>query len=211
MALLKVVKRYAPSRVLSFDLVHVFKAMQLMQNNGHVSRASLCKNLALGEGVIKTLVKHLKMQDMIETSNGGTTMTDKGRAISAELIACIPFETTIPKCSVALGRFNHAVLLKELGFTVRSGLEQRDAAIKVGAIGASTLLFKEDKFLMPNGSYDTLKSEPEICALLIKKLKPVDGDIVIIGSSENDKKTAEFAAKNAALLTIMDHEKHQYR
>jgi len=211
MALLKVVKRYAPSRVLSFDLVHVFKAMQLMQNNGHVSRASLCKNLDLGEGVIKTLVKHLKMQNFIETSNGGTTMTDKGRAISAELIACIPFETTIPKCSVALGRFNHAVLLKELGFTVRSGLEQRDAAIKMGAIGASTLIFKEDKFLMPNGSYDTLKSEPEINVLLIKKLKPVDGDIVIIGSADNDKKTAELAAKNAALLTIMNHEKHQYR
>jgi hypothetical protein len=44
--------------------------------------------------------------------------------------------------------------------------------------------------------------------LLIEKLKPEDKDIVIIGSDDISEKTAELAAKSAALLTIMNHEKH---
>lgn len=37
-----------------------------------------------------------------------------------------------PKCSIALGKFNYAILLKQLSFAIKSGIEQRDAAIKMG-------------------------------------------------------------------------------
>jgi len=74
----KVADRYAPSRMLSFDMVHVFKTLQLIQENGHVSREKLCEDLGLGEGTIKTLVRHLKMQNLIESTNAGTKMTKKG-------------------------------------------------------------------------------------------------------------------------------------
>lgn len=205
--LMKVTSRYAPSRVLSFDVAHVFKALQLIKNNGHVSRALLCRELALGEGSIKTLVKHLKMHNLIETSKAGTTLTSKGEAMCSEFLSSIPAETNVPKCSVGLGKFNHVVLLKEFGFAVKSGIEQRDAAVKMGALGATTLLFQDGKFVMPGRSHDSLRKEPHIRKLLIDKLKPTDGDVLIVGSAE-DERTAELAAKNAALLTVMDHEKH---
>lgn len=60
---------------------------------------------------------------------------------------------------------------------------------------------------MPGRSHDSLRKEPHIRKLLIDKLKPTDGDVLIVGSAE-DERTAELAAKNAALLTVMDHEKH---
>ena len=44
--------------------------------------------------------------------------------------SAIPAEMSLPKCSVALSRFNYAVLVKEFGFAVGLGIEQRDAAIK---------------------------------------------------------------------------------
>lgn len=206
----QVATRYAPSRVLSFDLVHIFKTIQLIKNNGHVGRDLLCKELLLGEGSIKTLVKHLKMHGLVQTSNGGTTLTNKGMKICSELVSSLSSETSLPVCSVAIGKFNYAVLLKELGFAIKSGIEQRDAAIKIGGTGATTLLFKDDKFTMPNGTaiYDSLRKEPHIRRLLIESLKPEEGDVVIIGSADNNEKTAELAAKNAAILTIMSHEKH---
>ena len=55
----------------------------------------------------------------------------------------------MPQCSIALGKFNYAVLLKQASFAINSGLEQRDASIKVGALGATTLLYKDYKFIMP--------------------------------------------------------------
>jgi hypothetical protein len=207
----KVASRYAPSRVLSFDVVHVFAALQMIGNNGMTSRNALCSGLVLGEGTIKTLVKHLKMQGLIETSNRGTKMTAKGKGICEGLLSAIPAEMSLPKCSVSLSRFNYAVLVREFGFAVGLGIEQRDAAIKMGAAGATTLLFKDNKFVMPANSTDSLKKEPRVRRMVVEKLNPRGGDVIIIGSADSNEKTAEIGAKNAALLTIFSHEKHHHR
>lgn len=206
-SLQKVASRYAPSRVLSFDIVHVFSALQILDKySNKASRRILCKELALGEGSIKTMVKHMKMQGLIETSNRGMKLSSKGKAICYELLSSIPRETILPKCSIALGKFNHAVLLKEFGFAIRYGVEQRDAAIKIGAIGATTLLFKDDKFVMPASNLDSLRKEHELRRTLVEELCPREGDVIIIGSADDNEKMAELAAKNAALLTIFSHE-----
>ena len=209
MTLEKVTSRYAPSRVLSFDVVHVFAALQMIgKNNNTTSRNALCEGLVLGEGTVKTLVKHLKMQGLIETSNRGTKLTAKGKSICEGLLSVIPSEMSLPKCSVALSRFNYAVLVREFGFAVGLGIEQRDAAMKMGATGATTLLFKDNKFVMPANSDDSLKREREVRRMIVEQLNPREGDVIIIGSADNNGKTAELGAKNAALLTIFGHEKH---
>lgn len=200
--------RYAPSRILSFDIAHVFKAFQLMENNGYISRDILCQELNLGEGSIKTLIKHLKMQGLIETSKIGTKMSVKGNRIFSRILSSIPSECVLPKCSVALGRYNHALLLKQMSSGVKSGIEQRDAAIKMGALGATTLSYMNEKFIISGTRYDALKREPHIGQLLVHKLKPDYGDVVIIGSDDTNQRIAELAAKNAALLTVLSHEKH---
>jgi hypothetical protein len=205
--LTKVTERYAPSRLLSFDLVHVFKTMQLLEDKKKISRSLLMRELDLGEGSVKTLVKHMKMSKLIENSNAGMWFTDKGRTVYSKLHFSIPEEMDIPKCSIALGKFNHAVLVKDLAHGIKSGIEQRDAAIKSGAVGATTMIFRNGELFMPNTRENLLRNEPKIYSLIVKEFKPEDNDVIIIGSSE-DKKTAEMAAKSAALRTISDHEKH---
>jgi predicted transcriptional regulator len=208
-SLQKICNNYAPSRVISFNMVHVFKALQLVKSRGHISRDLLSKELGLGEGSIRTLMRHLQMNNMIKATNAGTTMTQKGEALLLELLSSIPTEMNLPKCSIALGKFNYVVLLKQHSHAIKSGVEQRDAAIKIGAKGATTLLFKQNKFVMPsNTNYDSLQKEPKISKLLIKTLNPEEGDAIIIGSDDMHEKRSEFAAKSAALLTIMNHEKH---
>jgi predicted transcriptional regulator len=204
----KVADRYAPSRVLSFDMVHVFKTLQLIQENGHVSREKLCEDLGLGEGTIKTLVRHLKMQNLIESTNSGTTMTKKGNSFFSELLSSIPSEISLSKCAITLGKFNYAVLVKQMSSMIKDGIAQRDAAIRMGASGATTLLFRDNKFLIPQTEFDSLKDEHQLSEQMIKNLHPQDGDVIIIGSDNYSRMKAEFAAKSAALITIMNHEKH---
>jgi uncharacterized protein DUF4443/transcription factor-like protein len=204
----KVANRYAPSRALSFDIVHVYKTLQLIQERGHVSRDGLCEELELGEGTVKTLLRHLKLQNLIESTNAGTTMTKNGNLFFSELSDSMPREIGLSKCAITLGKYNYAVLVKQMSSAIRSGIEQRDAAIKMGASGATTLLFKENKFLIPRIDYDALKDDHHLSEQLIENLHPQDGDVLIIGSDNRSKKKAEFAAKSAALVTIMSHEKH---
>lgn len=204
----KVANRYAPSRALSFDMVHVFKTLQLINNKGHVSREKLCKELELGEGTIRTLIRHLKMYGLVESSNAGTKMTNKGNSFFSDLLSSLPSETRLSKCNITLGKHNYAVLIKQMSSAVNAGIEQRDAAIKIGASGATTLLFKNNKFLIPLTNYDALKDEAELAKQLIENLHPDEKDVIIIGTDNSSRRRAEFAAKNAALITVMSHEKH---
>ena len=205
--LIQVANRYAPSRMISFDIAHVFKTLQLMSKYGKISRVLLIQELNLGEGAIKTLVKHLKMHSLVETSNSGMWMSDKGFRLYGKLEDAIPKEMEIPQCSIALGKYNHAVLVKGLESEIGSGLEQRDAAIKMGAIGATTLLFQEGKFFMPGKNQDSLRSDSDVRNKMLKTLHPEDSDVIIIVSADK-KRIAELSAKNTALLTVSSHHKH---
>lgn len=205
--LTQVADRYAPSRMISFDIAHVFKTFQLMSKYGKISRALLTQELNLGEGAVKTLVKHLKMHQLVETSNSGMWMSDKGFRLYQKLEDAIPNEMEIPQCSIALGKCNHAVLVKGLESEIGSGIEQRDAAIKMGAIGATTLLFREGKFFMPGKNQASLQTDLEVRSKMLKTLRPENSDVVIIGSADK-KKIAELSAKNTALITVSNHHKH---
>jgi len=204
----KVANRIAPSRILSFETVHVFKTLQLIQERGHVSRRTLRKKLDLGEGTVKTLIKHLKLYDLIETNKTGTRISAKGSKLLYELILLMPSEMSIYTCSVALGKFNYAILLRQMSYAIKTGIEQRDAAIKMNALGATTLVYKDKKFIIPNTNFDALQREQELHASLVQGLKPEEDDVLIIGSDNKSERAAEFAAKSAALVTIVNHDKH---
>ncbi len=204
----KVSHQGATSRRLSFGIGHIFKALQLAKLNGHISRDLLRKELSLGEGSIKTLVKHLKITNMIMTSNAGTILTDRGEKLISQILLCIPKETVIPKSSITVGKFNYVVLVKNIANSIHSGIEQRDIAIKSGAMGATTLIFKDGKFLISGTNFNALVEELHVQKTLIENLHPDNNDVIIIGSDNHNKQYAEIAAKNAALFTIMNNLKY---
>ncbi len=203
----KVAQRYYPSRVLSFESAHIFKVLQVMHVNAKASRSLLTEEIGLGEGSIKTLVKHLKMNGLVITSKAGMTLTNKGKALFSKLNEVMPAENDIEECSLTMGKFNHVILVKGLAKDVGSGIEQRDAAIKIGALGATTLVFRDDKLFTSDKSHDMPIKDQKLTFVLVEKLQPENGDVVIIASAEN-KKIADLAAKKAALETISNHEKH---
>ena len=94
---------------LSFNIGHIFKALQLAKVNGHVSRYLLENKLSLGGGSIKTLIKHLKTMDLIKTSNAGTILTQKGEKLISQISLQIPKETVLPESSITVGKFNYVV------------------------------------------------------------------------------------------------------
>lgn len=204
----KVASRIAPSRILSFEMVHVLKTLQLIQEKGHVSRHTLCKKLDLGEGTVKTLVKHLKIYDLVVTDKSGTRISTKGTKLLSELVLSMPAEMSISTCSVALGKFNYGILLRQMSYVIKRGIEQRDSAIKMNALGATTLVYKDKRFIIPNTNFDALRTEQNLHTLLVQGLNPEEDDVLIIGSDNKSERIAEFAAKSAALITIMNHDKH---
>jgi Domain of unknown function (DUF4443) len=87
-------------------------------------------------------------------------------------LSCIPNETGIQKSSITLGKFNYAVLVKNMTDAIKSGIEQRDIAIKAGAVGATTLIFKNVIFLIPETNFNALSEESQLQKKLLESLHP---------------------------------------
>jgi len=81
---------------------------------------------------------------------------------------------------------------------VKKGVEQRDTAIKAGALGATTLIFSRNRLTMPSSEEDVFKGILSIHNVLVSKLNPKESDVIIVGSGES-KTSAEIGAKMAAL------------
>jgi len=197
----KVVSRRGSSKVLSFSAPHVLKAIQLLHKESFVSRDSFCRALHMGEGAVKTLILHLKEEGLVGSVRSGTYLTKKGQKFTNEFFKMMPTECSVPKSTITGGKNNYAILLRNFANEIKSGLEQRDAAILYGATGAVTILFRKNRFVFPGEEVDCLRSDKKTRQLLLEKLLPHDGDVIIIATSSN-LFVSEIAVKNSALYTM---------
>ena len=180
---------------------HILKAIQLLSQEKFVSRSQFCNELFLGEGAVKTLIQRLKSANIVETTRSGTYLTKQGERIGNFLKKSMPYECTIKKCAIASKKYNHAVILKGLADTIKTGLEQRDYAILYGSEGCVTLIYKNKKFMFPSGYKEAFYNDKKTKQNLEEKLCPQENDVIIISSSD-DPFVAEISVKNAAIITI---------
>ncbi len=185
----------------TFDIPYIFKTLQLLSKEKFVSRATFGKEIHLGEGAVKTLISHLKEAKMIETTKSGSFLTDKGEKISKQIMNVISKECKIKKCNLVSGKNNHAIILKNYEFSIKSGLEQRDYAVLYDSSGCTTILYKENRFVFSGDNRDDFRKDEKTKKHILENLEPVDGDVMIISSSD-DPFVAEISAKNSALWTL---------
>jgi len=177
--------------------MHVIKALELIAGE-QIGRNKLSKELALGEGATRTLIERLKNHGLITADRAGCALSNEGEKVWSALHAAFPRKTTIRRSKLTLGSFNVAILVKNGAGKIRSGMEQRDAALIAGAKGATTLICSRGRLTVPPEQRDASEETPEIYRVLTEKLKPGDSDAVVIGSADTFEK-AEYGALAAAL------------
>ncbi len=200
-ALERLAGEHAPGPSPSFSVVHFLKALELIAESP-VGRSRLSKKVWLGEGAVRTLIDRLKSEGLIAVERAGCTLTRKGENLWKKLHEAFPRKAILEKGRLTLGDFNIAMLVKARGAEVRLGMEQRDAALLAGAMGATTLVFRGGKLVIPPEDRDVAKDFPEAYSRLVAALKPEEDDVVVIGSGESLEK-AEFGAL-AAAWTLID-------
>jgi len=173
-----------------FDTIHIQMAIEQIAKHNRTSRKQIVKEIGVGEGSVRTILNQLKNQGLITSSKGGHVLTEKGKHFlekSQEFIKVDVGDLTV-------GRTNVATLVKGAASKVKRGIEQRDEAIKAGAEGASVLIFEKGKLRFPDGFVEVEEGTGKI---LMKLLKPREGDVVVIGAA-GDTRAAEAGARAAA-------------
>ena len=197
-------RKIAPGPAPSFNEAHVVKALELIGEYGSIGRIRLSKELGLGEGTTRTLLKHLKNEGITQSSRSGISFSETGKKLFSELRSKISKEADVPSSPLTIGSFNIGILVRNSANAVGSGMEQRDTAIKSGASGATTLVFSSNRLSLPTGEENLSESMPELHDKLVTQFKPKENDVIIVGCGEN-RELAEIGAKMAAIKLLKNN------
>jgi len=184
-----------PGPSTTFSMFHIFYALELMAEKP-IGRTKLAEKLKVGEGAIRTIISRLKDAGLIVTSKEGCNLTDKGLSVWKNFAEVFPKRVKIEKTPLTTSEYNYAFLVKNRGHKVKSGIEQRDAAIMGGARRALVIVSKHGHLVIESVSNSIEKDFPEAANKILKDLKPEDNDVIIIAGADDPikAKRGAFAA-----------------
>ena len=182
-----------------FRPFHVLKALWHLHDSRRLGRIELSQKLGIGEGSTRKLLTYLDSMDCTSASRQGIALSGYG----AETIESLGLlASKMDAGPLTVGKQDFCVKLSNLSDRISHGLEQRDEAIKVGAMGATTLVFFRDELRLPDG-FDVEGAEPDISTGLKDTFELIEEDVLFIGTADTREK-AEDGAFDAAVWTLKD-------
>jgi predicted transcriptional regulator len=189
-----------PGPSTTFSMFHIFYALELIAEKP-IGRTKLAEKLNVGEGAIRTIISRLKDAGLIVTSKEGCNLTDKGLSVWKRFEEVFPKRIKIEKTPLTTSEYNYAFLVKNRGHKIKSGIEQRDAAIMGGARRALVIVSKHGHLVIESVSNSIEKDFPEAANKILKDLKLENNDVIIIAGADNPLK-AKRGAFAASLMLL---------
>ena len=192
--------RVAPA----FKPYHAAVALILIGREQPLGRYELCEKMSIGEGSVRTLLKRLSEADLIEAEGKqGQRLTSKGRTLFDSILKDIPIGLTLDVRRLVMYEYAFANIVKGLSSKITDGVRQRDEAIIQGGYdkaGASTLILKNGSLVMPPDDFHILTVYEDETLLVVDSLRPEEGDVIVIGSADDENLAREVSM--AAVMTL---------
>jgi len=180
-----------------FNDANVYWALYILSTGRRIGRKRLSEEIGVGEGSMRRIIDTLKEWDYICIKQTGITITKNGMDFLKKL-PLKPVDIFIQDS--VKGDFQQGVIVRGVSSKIRNGMEQRDAGIKVGAEGCTTIIFREGSLCIPP-DWNLDVEKPEIAAKIRNEFEMTPDDALIIGGG-NTQISAMEAAVSAALDAI---------
>jgi predicted transcriptional regulator len=174
----------APGPSTTFTVFHIFYALELIAQKP-LGRNKLAEKLEVGDGAVRTIISRLKEEDLIETSKQGCNLTRKGLDIWKQFEEIFPKQMALPRSDLSSSEFNYAFLVKNSGQKVKSGINQRDAAIFAGARNALVIVYRNGHLFIESVSSRFEQDYPIVASQIINELKPEENDVIIVAGADS--------------------------
>ena len=178
-----------------FNDANVYWSLHLLSDGRRMGRKRLADEVGVGEGSMRRIIDTLKKWDFINIKQTGITITKAGISF-LEQLPLRPVNIFV-EGSVA-GACQQGVLVLGGADKVVNGMEQRDAGIKVGADGCTTIVIRDGVLMIPP-DWNMDEKTPELAYKIRKEIGMTQSDALIIGGGETQALATE-AAITAALL-----------
>jgi hypothetical protein len=181
-----------------FQPFHILKALWFLKESP-ISRKDLSVKIGIGEGSTRKLLDYMDIEGWASSSRKGIVLSEGGSDFLESLGLAA---TEVDAGSLTVGDKDFGICLGKCANKVSSGIEQRDEAIKAGALGATTLVFRNESLALPDG-FDIETVEPVISKILKSAFDLSEGDVLILGSAIS-LELAQNGAFSAAVWTLQN-------
>lgn len=159
----------------------------LIAVEGEIGRYRLSRMLGISQGIARgTLVQMKKKGLTVVRHRAGAKVSRKGIRELAILMRRNHLRLVQRLTENILGLGKHEVIFQVAGHQDRlgQGIEQRDAAIKAGAIGAVTFVYDGKALRFPGVKESLSKQSPVTFEILKRRLKMRRGDVILIAFAD---------------------------
>lgn len=185
--------QYGP--MFRFTDSNVYWALHLLSSGKRLGRKRLADSIGVGEGSMRRIIDTLREWEMITIKQTGISITKSGIGFLNEL----PMKVIdIDLGDSVVGRYQQGVIVQGVAHKIENGMQQRDAGIRAGADGCTTLVIRDGVLMIPP-DWNLDENKPELAEKIRKETGMTESDVIIVGSSDN-----EHAAVNAVLTAAFE-------
>ena len=183
--------QYGP--MFRFTDANVYWALHVLSDGKRMGRKRLADEIGVGEGSMRRILETLRQWEMITIKQTGITITRSGLGFLSE----IPIRVVdIDVRDAIVGDYSQAIVVYGVGKKIENGMQQRDAGIKVGATGCTTIVIRNGVLTIPP-DWNMDEKNPAVAARVREVTNITEDDAIIVGSAY-DQHTAVVAALTAA-------------
>ena len=183
--------QYGP--MFRFTDASVYWALYVLSDGKRMGRKRLAEEIGVGEGSMRRIIETLREWEMISVKQTGITITKTG----LNYLKGLPLTVVeVDLGDAIVGDYSRSVVVYGVADKIQNGMQQRDAGIKAGASGCTTVVMRNGELFMPP-DWNLDKERPDIAKNIRENTDMGERDVLIVGSGD-DLTVATAAALTAA-------------
>ena len=180
-----------------FTDANVYYALYVPSDGKRIGRKKLAEEAGVGEGSMRRILDKFREWNFVQIKQTGISITKAGLVFLDQIPVRL---IDVDLQGSVVGDFTQGVIVYGASSKIVNGMQQRDAGIKAGAEGCTTIVIRDGKLMIPP-DWNMDEQTPEL-AYKIRKDTGITADDVIIVGGGSSKIAAVEAVLNAAFELV---------
>ena len=180
-----------------FTDANVYYALYVLSDGKRIGRKKLAEEAGVGEGSMRRILDKFREWNFVQIKQTGISITKAGLVFLDQIPVRL---IDVDLQGSVVGDFTQGVIVYGASSKIVNGMQQRDAGIKAGAEGCTTIVIRDGKLMIPP-DWNMDEQTPELAYKIRKDTGITSDDIIIVGGGSS-KIAAVEAVLNAAFELV---------
>lgn len=180
-----------------FTDANVYYALYVLSDGKRIGRKKLAEEAGVGEGSMRRILDKFREWNFVQIKQTGISITKAGLVFLDQIPVRL---IDVDLQGSVVGDFTQGVIVYGASSKIVNGMQQRDAGIKAGAEGCTTIVIRDGKLMIPP-DWNMDEQTPELAYKIRKDTGITADDVIIVGGSSS-KIAAVEAVLNAAFELV---------